>query len=95
MAELQDSAGPIRRVELGAWLIRCESSCRAHLLGDVGVFGVAAFDLVARVGVAVTRRCYATAAHGWSTLHRMPMPSSRPWIVNRRHGSSALCDRLE
>ena len=37
-------------------LIRCESSRCAHLLGDIGVFGVAACDGAARVGVGVVAR---------------------------------------
>ena len=34
-------------------LIICESSRCAHLLGDIGVFGVAAWDGAARVGLGV------------------------------------------
>ena len=40
----------------GAGLIRCESSRRAHLHGDIGVFGVGACDGAARVGVGVAAR---------------------------------------
>ena len=58
---------------IGAGLIRCESSRRAHLLGDIGVFGVAACDGAARVGVGVAARSGAASVGvGVTTSHSCP-----------------------